>query len=120
MKNLEHPGVLKEEKGILILNEMRFSSEIRKPDKLNIPTKQEVSNPELDMAVQLIDHLSKPFEPQKYKDTYSEVLKKTIKNKSKHSAKKVKIPETGPAEVVDLLGRLRKSLEEVKGENNAS
>lgn len=103
-----------------MLNEMRFTSEIRKPDDLNIPLKQKISNPELDMAVQLIDQLSKPFEPQKYQDNYSEVLKKAIENKSKSDIKKVKKPESGPAEVVDLLGKLRKSLEEAKGEKNVS
>ncbi len=120
LKNLEYLGVLKEEKGILMLNEMRLFSEIRKTNDLNIPLKQKISSPELDMAVQLIDQLSRPFDPQKYKDTYSEVLKKAIENKSKSDTKKVKIPETGPAEVVDLLGKLRKSLEEAKGEKNVS
>ncbi|MFC2159923.1 Ku protein, partial [Actinomycetota bacterium] len=120
LRDLEHLGVLKEENGILIINQMRYVSEIRKPGELNIPDKQKIAKPELDMAIQLIDQLSKPFEPGKHKDTYSEVLKKAIKSKATSNTKKVMEAGSGPAEVVDLLSKLRQSLKNAKDKENVS
>jgi DNA end-binding protein Ku len=120
LRDLEHLGVLKEENGILIINQMRFFSEIRKPEELNIPATQKIAKQELDMATQLIDQLSQPFEPGKHKDTYSEVIKKAIKSKAGSSTSKVLETESGPAEVVDLLSKLRQSLKNAKDKENVS
>lgn len=120
LRDLEHLGVLKEEKGVLLINQMRFVSEIRKTVELNIPDKQKIAKQELDMAIQLIDQLSTPFEPAKHKDTYSEVLKKAIKSKAGKDSTKVMEAGTGPAEVVDLLSKLRQSLKDAKDKENVS
>jgi DNA end-binding protein Ku len=120
LRDLEHLGVLKEENGILIVNQIRFVSEIRKPDELNIPAKQKIAKQELDMAIQLIDQLSQPFDPGKHKDTYSEVLKKAIKSKSGSGTTMAISAETGPAEVIDLLDKLRQSLKNAKEKENVS
>jgi len=120
LKNLEHLGLLKEEKGMLIINQMRFDSEIRRPDSLNIPTGKKVPARELDMAIQLIDHLSTSFAPEKFKDTYSQVLKKAIKHQADKGAVRQKVPPQEPAEVIDIMSKLRQSLEEAKERENAS
>jgi len=120
LRNLEHLGLLKEEKGLLIVNQMRFDSEIRQPDMLNIPEKGKVSSSELDMAIQLIDKLSTAFEPQKFKDTYSRVLKKAIKEHAKKGKVEQKMPAREPAEVIDIMDRLKQSLEQAKEKQDAS
>jgi DNA end-binding protein Ku len=120
LKNLEHLGLLKEEKGILLINQMRFDSEIRRPDQLTIPKVKKVPNRELDMAIQLIDQLTTQFEPQKFKDTYSEVLERAIKQQASKGAVRKKMQEHGPAEVMDIMTRLRQSLEQAKDRENAS
>jgi DNA end-binding protein Ku len=120
LRNLEHLGLLKEENGMLIINQMRFDSEIRKPDVLNIPKSGKVASQELDMAIQIIDQLSTSFEPDKFKDTYSEVLKKAIKQQAKKGAVKQKMPQQEPAEVIDIMARLKKSLEQAKEKQDAS
>ena len=105
---------------MLIINQMRFESEIRKPDVLNIPKKSKVGSRELDMAIQLIDQLSTSFEPGKFKDTYSEVLRKAIKQQAKKGTSKPKIAQEEPAEVIDIMARLKKSLEQAKERQDAS
>lgn len=120
LKDLEHLGVLKEEKGVLIINQMRFISEIRKPGELNIPVNQNIAKQELDMAIQLIDHLSKPFKPEKHKDTYSEVMEKAIKSKVGNSSAKILASKSSSDEVVDLLSKLRQSLKEAQKKENVS
>jgi DNA end-binding protein Ku len=120
LRNLEHLGLLKEENGMIIINQMRFNSEIREPDVLNIPKSGKVASQELDMAIQLIDQLSTSFEPDKFKDTYSEVLKKAIKQQAKKGAVKPKLPQQEPAEVIDIMARLKKSLEQAKEKQDAS
>src|SRR4030043_227158 len=63
-----------------------------------------------------LEHLG-VIKPEKFKDTYTEELKEAIAKKSK--SKTVSVPGTRkvkdkPTEVVDLLGKLRKSLQDVK------
>jgi len=120
LRNLEHLGLLKEESGMLIINQMRFDSEIRKPDVLNIPKGGKVRSRELDMAIQLIDQLSSSFKPDKFKDTYSQVLKKAIKQQAKKGTAKPKAAQQEPAEVIDIMARLKKSLEQAKEKRDAS
>ena len=117
LHNLEHLGVIKPEDDILMLNQIRFDSEIRKPIDLKIPASKKFSEKELDTAILLIDQLSEAFKPGKFKDTYTDELKVAISKKSKSktvNAPKSKIVKDKPAEVVDLLGKLRKSLQDAK------
>ena len=110
IRNVEHLGVLKSENNILILNQMRFSSEIRVPEGLNIPKSENVSERELEMAIKLVTELTEPFNPERYKDKYTEDLKKMIEEKAR--GKRVKVKEEAPVatEVTDLMDKLRESL----------
>jgi DNA end-binding protein Ku len=112
LKNKEHIGALTIRGDILILDQMRYQSEIRKPEDLNIPEKKATSAKEINMALNLIDHLTEPFKPEKFKDEYSKELKRVIKAKSKGRPLKAKGKEPVPTKVPDLLSVLRKSLED--------
>ena len=64
------------------------------------------------MAKQLIDNLSASWQPDKYTDEYRDNLMKVIQGKVKGRQPKLKERETAQsAEVVDLMTRLRASLE---------
>ncbi|MCL4377677.1 MAG: Ku protein [Actinobacteria bacterium] len=122
LHNLEHLGVLKVENEILVLNQIRFDSEIRKPADLKIPAGENMSDKEIDTAIMLIDQLSAPFKPEDFKDTYTEEIKKAIEEKIKTGKITEKVPiESGKqGEVINLLEKLRKSLEEAKKKKKAS
>ena len=64
------------------------------------------------MARQLIENLAQPFDPSQYTDEYRANLMKIIKAKLKgKEAKLVEHVEPRQAEVVDLMERLRQSLQ---------
>ncbi|MCL4417650.1 MAG: Ku protein [Actinobacteria bacterium] len=119
LHNLQHLGILKADGDLLILNQIRFDSELRKPEGLNIPTKEKMPQKEIEMAIMLIDKLSSPFKPGDFKDTFSEEIKKIIEQKvktGKISSIEQAQPEK-PAEVINLMEKLKSSLEKAKKRN---
>jgi DNA end-binding protein Ku len=99
----------------LVLSVMRFEDELVNVDDLHFPARTEIRKPELDMAKSLVDSLAAEWDPSKYTDQYRENLMKIISGKAR--GRKVAL-EAGekkrPAEVVDLMERLRQSLAHTK------
>jgi DNA end-binding protein Ku len=114
MKDKEHIAAIQPENGILILNQLRYQDEIRKPE-IEIP-KTKYSKNEMEMALALIKKLTKKFDPRKYKDTYTEKLEKIIKAKARGRRIKVSAAKEVPVDtnMRDLIKMLRKSLNEKK------
>ena len=109
LRSKESLCILKVLKEVIVLNKIRYAEEIRDTSELNIPTSK--SKPaELKMADQLIDHLTKPFNIEKYKDTYSGELMKLIKAKAK--GKKIATPKMKVVHSTakDLMSQLKASL----------
>jgi DNA end-binding protein Ku len=68
------------------------------------------------MARQLIDNLAGPWQPEKYTDEYQQNLMRIIQAKLKGKTPKLVGRETPHgADVVDLMSRLRASLEGTSG-----
>ncbi|MDX2003458.1 MAG: Ku protein [Chitinophagales bacterium] len=112
-RSKEHIGALMVENDIIYLNQMRFKEELREPEDVDIPD-HKISPKELDLALNLIDQMTAPFEPERYKDTTKEELLKIIdeKVKGKKPSKKTKTPE--PTETNDLMKMLKASLASMK------
>lgn len=110
LRNKQHLSILKPYGNLLILEQLRFSTEIRNPDELKIPASQEVKGKELEMALALIDQLSTKFSPDNYKDTYTTDLMKIIEQKSKGKPITTKTTEVTPPKVKDLMSLLKESL----------
>lgn len=103
---------------VLVLNRLRFAQEIRDYKDLKIPSKKVPKPAELKMAVSLIEQLSQEFDPQLYKDTYSESLMKIIKHKAKGQGVKVRKAELAKeGKVIDLMAQLKASLQTSKSKN---
>ncbi|HUR64729.1 MAG TPA: Ku protein [Chitinophagaceae bacterium] len=95
---------------VLVLHRLRFAQEIRATDGLVVP-KTEIKGDELKMAAQLINQLTKPFNPEQFKDEFSEKMLKVIEAKSKgktSSVKSLKVVHTSTTE--DLMQKLKASL----------
>jgi DNA end-binding protein Ku len=114
LRNREHLCALKTVDDVLVLNALRFSSEIRQTDELSLPDKEKVSTSELSLALKLVDGLTDKFDPKKYKDTYAEEVKKVIDAKAK--GQKIKAPAKAPpsTKVIDLTAALKESLKAPK------
>jgi DNA end-binding protein Ku len=96
----------------LVLSLMRFADELADVSSFDFPATGEVRKPELEMAKMLVESLAAPWEPSKYTDDYRENLMKVIRAKAKGKTVKLEAePERQSAEVVDLMERLRKSLQ---------
>jgi len=108
----QHVAVIKPLGRALVLEQMRFPTDLREPRELNFPTGKDVTKKEVEMALKFIKQETKPFIAEDLHDTYTEELEEMIKQKSK--GKKV----TKPAEKVektsaqDLMGALKASLKD--------
>src|SRR5690554_2898239 len=110
LRNREHLALLMADENVLYLTQMRFHDELRTPEDLKIPSASP-SKQELEMAMQLIKGMSTKFEPEKFKDTYLETLKKIIDAKAKHKDIKPPKKKKEEAGVEDLMEQLKRSLE---------
>jgi DNA end-binding protein Ku len=127
VRTRQHLAVVLPEDGILMLNTLRFSDEIRTPQDMGVDAPgAKLAPKEISMAEQLIGGMTGPWEPRKYHDTYREDLmkriKEKVKNKETHTlteASKEAKPRKS-AEIIDLMAVLKQSLEKGKGGGHAA
>ena len=105
----------------LVLETMRFADELIDVNELTFPSSDVVRPQELSMAEQLVSNLQEPFDPAKYTDEYRANLMRIIKAKMKGKKADLEAPEEEPADpkVVDLMSRLRASLEQGRAKGGA-
>ena len=110
LRNRNHVCALKAYNGQLLLNQMRYQSEIKEAPEVEIKD-EKISPKEVALAVKLIEQLSEEFDAAAFKDTYVEEMKKIIKAKA--SGKQIHIaaePKQTTATVKDLMSVLKESL----------
>lgn len=97
------------DEGGLLLHTLYYAGELHGANKQNIPAKVAATKKEIELATQLIKQLAAPFRPEQFHDTYRENVEKMIaeKQKGEHVTKHAK---KKPAQVVDLMEALKKSL----------
>jgi DNA end-binding protein Ku len=109
MRNREHVCIIKTIDDVLVLNRIRFAQEIRKTTDLKIPATK--SKPaEIKMATSLISQLTKPFDPSKFKDEYSDKLMKVIHAKAKGKKLEYKPMKVVHSNTKDLNGTIKSKL----------
>lgn len=110
LRNREHLCVLRPYEGLLLVQKIRYSAELRDPEVVSLPSRSSVKAAELKMATALIDQLTNKFDISKLKDTYTDKLMQFIKAKAK--GKKM---VTSPLRVAhkagsDLMEQLKASM----------
>ncbi len=99
---------------VLVLETLFYPDEVRAITLIpGLPENLVVDEKELSIANQLIDNLTAPFEPAKYKDDYREALRDLI-NKKIEGKEIERAPEAPQKNVVDLMEALQASLKETK------
>jgi DNA end-binding protein Ku len=112
LRDAQHLAAVEAIGDALVLTMMRFADELADLDDFRFPRVDAIRPAELKMAKQLIDNLSAEWKPKKYTDEYRDNLMKVIQGKLKGRQPKLKARETAQsADVVDLMARLRASLE---------
>jgi DNA end-binding protein Ku len=112
MREAQHLAAVEVIKDALVLTLMRYANELVDSSAYTFPPAKDIRKAELDMAVTLVKNLADEWDPSQYTDEYRENLMKIIKAKLK--GKDVKLTahvEPREAGVVDLMERLRQSLE---------
>jgi len=113
MHERQHVAAIKPVGRALVLNQMRYPSDLREAGDLHLPSSKEVTPKELDMALKLVKQETRPFIPEDLHDTYTEELEELIKEKTK--GKKPAKHASKPAEhtaSADLMSVLKASLKE--------
>ncbi len=116
MRQTQHLAGVKVVGDAIVLEIMRFANELIDIGEFSFPSAEGVRPQEIQMAEQLIGNLAEPFHPEKYTDDYRANLMRVIKAKMKGKKIKLEEPEREPedAGVIDLMSRLRESLEQGK------
>jgi DNA end-binding protein Ku len=112
LRDAQHLAAVEAIGDALVLTMMRFADELADLDDFRFPKAEGIRGAELNMAKQLVNSLSGKWEPDKYTDEYRDNLMRVIQAKLKGRKPKLKERETPQtADVIDLMARLRASLE---------
>lgn len=112
LRNRGSIGVIKPLGNVLVLNKMRYVHEIREPEELQLPALDKIKERELELALMLIDELTEPFTPEKYKDTYIDSLKQVIEDKARGIEPAPPPKKQAESNVIDMMELLKKSLKQ--------
>jgi len=128
IRNREHLAAVMPQGAVLILNLLRFNHELRESSGLDIPETgkgRAISAGEIKMAERLIEAMSGPWDPGKYRDEYREDLERLIEKKIKSGrptavSSDVKAPaRKAGGQVVDIMSLLRRSVDQAQKKEDA-
>ena len=112
LRDAQHLAAVEAIGDALVLTMMRFADELADLGDFTFPSAGDIRPAELRMARQLVESLSAKWDPGKYTDEYRDNLMRVITGKLKGKTPRLKERELPKqAEVIDLMARLRASLE---------
>ena len=121
LRDAQHLAAVEPIGDAIVLTMMRFADELADLDDFRFPKSETVRPAEMNMALQLIGSLAAKWDPEKYTDEYRDNLMRVIQAKLKGKKPRLQERETPHgAEVVDLMERLRASLEGKGGKTAAA
>jgi DNA end-binding protein Ku len=123
MRNKEYLVTVRpdEKDGVLILQTMYFSDEVRSPaeELPNLPGEETFSDREIAIASQLIDAMTSPWDAEQYHDTHRQRVEELVA--SKHEGREIVLEAPAPApKVVDLMAALEASVKAASGSSKGS
>jgi DNA end-binding protein Ku len=116
IREAQHLAALEVIDKALVLTMLRYADELVDTSQLDFPASDKVRKAELEMAKMLIENFAAEWDPSKYTDEYRDNLMKLIKARIKGERPNLpKGEEPQETKVVDLMERLRQSLESRHG-----
>jgi DNA end-binding protein Ku len=114
LRDKQHLAALRVSQGGLCLHTMHYFDEVGKlSDAGPVPT-EKVDQKQVDLALNLVEALTRKFDPKRYRDTFRDELLELIEKKAE--GKEIEIApshEPEPTKVVDLMEVLKRSLGQV-------
>ena len=124
IRTRQYLAALLAEGNVLVLDLLRFQQEIRDTSELEIPANPvksyKISEKEMNLAQQLVDSMSTEWDPKQYHDEYRDALMKWIEKKAKAAGAPVEVQskgkeeKTGRGKVIDMMGLLKKSVQQAQ------
>jgi DNA end-binding protein Ku len=115
LKSREHLAAVRPTGALLTMQMLRFEHELVDSSEVKAPQVEDLSAKEMELADTLIGTMIGTFEPSQYRDQYRQQLLDIIQKKVEGVAPVAAgIGARAPANVVDLMEVLKRSLEESK------
>jgi DNA end-binding protein Ku len=112
LRDRQHLAALEVIDDALVLTTLRFADELVPVSAYDFPPAKSPRATELKTAKMLVEELASDWDPEKYTDDYRRNLLRIIEAKQKGREAKLEAePEERTGNVVDLMERLRQSLE---------
>ena len=116
LREAQHLAALEVIDDAMVLTLMRYAEELVDASDYHFPSAKDVRKAELTMARTLVENLADTWDPAQYTDEYRKNLMKIIRGKLKGKQPRLtSSEEPKTAEVVDLMERLRQSLQGAGG-----
>lgn len=112
LRDKQHLAAIEVIEDAIVLSILRFADELVDTSAYKFPSAKGIKANELKMARMLVNELASDWNPEQYTDDYRQNLMRIIEARKKGSEAKLKdTTEEQPEKVVDLMERLRRSLE---------
>jgi DNA end-binding protein Ku len=118
LRNRQHLTAVRPLDGALAMSTMRFADEVVPKSSIEALPRKSSSKPDakqLTLARRIVNELATDWDPERYRDTYTEEVRKLIAKKAKGGTIEVEPEEDERAEVLDLMAALQASIESKKG-----
>jgi DNA end-binding protein Ku len=113
LREAQHLAAVEVIHDALVLSTMRFADELVDVGQFDLPDNKGLNRKELELAGALVNSLASEWNPAKYTDEYVSNLRRIIDGKLKGKEVTLEAGVEPPrADVVDLMERLRRSLEQ--------
>jgi DNA end-binding protein Ku len=112
LRDRQHLAAIEVIGDALVLSVLRFADELVAVSSLDFPPAKEISRQELETGRMLVNAFKTTWDPAQYTDEYRQNLLRIIEAKRRGRKAQLKDPqEAEHGEVIDLMERLRKSLQ---------
>lgn len=113
LRTKEHPALIHEHNGILLLTTLRYSYEVVDPmDMDEFTNLKEPGEGELKMAAKIIEELSGEFKITDYADDFKERVEELIEKKMKGET--IRVEEPKKEEVTELMVALKETIKQLE------
>ena len=114
LRDREHLARIGWSDGALVLDTLLWPEQIRDAGELSLPGDRSPQAAEVDVALMLVDALSRPFDPGEYHDEYRAALLRLVEEKQAGTPLERPAPPAAPEKVIDLMEALKASVEQAR------
>ena len=117
MRQKQYLAAIRPHGDVLVLETMYFADEVRDPveEIEQLPATADLGKRDLDLAVSLVESMTTAWEPDNYRDTYTERVEQLVEAKRRNEEVVTEAEAEPSGRVVDLMQALQASLDRAKG-----